>query len=63
MVKKKKKVLEVVTKCDGCGKKLSRTCARTEGSMACAEGCGIFTKRYTNVMIKFFCSKECKLAD
>jgi hypothetical protein len=53
---------DVVTACDICGKPLGRSCVRTSGSVVCAEGEGIFTKRYPGGLIKFFCSLECKRA-
>ncbi len=56
--KKKKEVVELVTKCDQCGKSLGRTCARTDQSGICAGAEGIFTiGRHSD--IKFFCSLDC----
>ena len=57
--KKKKEVVELVTKCDQCEKSLGRTCARTDQSGICAGAEGIFTiGRHSD--IKFFCCGNCK---
>lgn len=57
--KKKKPKVELVLKCDYCGKPLDRTCARTIGSVVCAGGVGI--KTYVDGgSLSFFCSAECR---
>ncbi len=50
---------EIVEHCDHCRKPLGRTCQRTNGSAACAAGCGVFVRRVESTM-RFFCSEECK---
>ncbi len=64
--KKKKEVVELVTKCDQCGKLLGRTCARTSMSGVTAGGCDIsviFPKGHINKRlvdkVMFFCCLEC----
>ena len=64
--KKKKEVVELVTKCDQCGKSLNRTCARTNMSGIAAGGCGVsvmFANAHINKRIidktMFFCNQEC----
>ena len=64
--KKKKEQVELVTKCDRCGKSLNRTCARTSMSGVCAGGCGIsvmFVNGHINKRpidkVMFFCCPEC----
>jgi hypothetical protein len=55
--KKKKPKVELVTKCDRCGNDLGRTCARTEGSLVCAAGAGVYVN---GTHLGFFCSAECR---
>lgn len=64
--KKKKEVVELVTKCDQCKKSLGRTCARTDMSGVCAGGCDIsvmFVRGRINTRpidkVMFFCCQEC----
>ncbi len=64
--KKKKAVVELVTKCDQCSKSLGRTCARTSMSGVAAGGCGIsvmFVNGHINKRpidkVMFFCCQEC----
>ncbi len=64
--KKKKEQVELVTKCDQCGKSLGRTSSRTMGSGVCAGGCGIsvmFVNGHINKRsidkVMFFCCQEC----
>ncbi len=64
--KKKKEVVELVTKCDQCGKLLCRTCARTSMSGIIAGGCGVsvmFVNGHINKRpidkVMFFCCLEC----
>ena len=66
-VRRKKKVkagLEVVAECDNpmCRKTLVRTCCRTDGSLACAEGEGIVTKKLPSGWIGFYCCRQCRNA-
>ena len=56
--RKVKSATEIVTHCDGCGKALGRSCARTPGSAVCAAGCGIPTRR-NGESYRFFCSTNC----
>ena len=65
-MKKKKEVVELVTKCDQCSKSLSRTCARTSMSGIASGGCGIsvmFVNGHINKRpidkVMFFCCREC----
>ncbi len=58
--KKKKEVIEIVTKCDQCGKLLNRTCARTNMSAICAMAEGIRVLRSRGVLY-FFCSWHCEM--
>jgi len=60
---KAKNVMETVTLCDQCAKPLGRTCARTNGSAACAAGCGIEVAYYGTSIGEtpyFFCSPKCR---
>ena len=57
--KKQKPKVELVTTCDQCGRSLGRTCARTDGSAACASGCGIEVVRSVSSAPRFFCCRKC----
>lgn len=58
--KQKRVEAEILVRCDQCGDLLGRTCIRTDGSAACAAGCGIAVKKCNDVW-RFFCCKECEM--
>ena len=56
--KKAKKRLEIVTKCDHCGKSIGQTCARTDGSAVIAGGENVIPGKINGKWM-FYCCLPC----